>query len=79
MSYLLDEIDSATIYSRPKEGSIDIVGHWGIVVHNVSGHYLVHNMPTTGTVATPTSNISAPWKPVVNLPNPIRRFKECSS
>jgi hypothetical protein len=45
MPYLLDEIHSAAIYSRPKEGSFDIVGHWGIVVHNDSGNYLVHNMP----------------------------------
>jgi hypothetical protein len=68
MPYLLDEIESATIYSRPKEGSIDIVGHWGIVVQNDSGSYLVHNTPKTGTVATPTSIMTKNWRAVADLP-----------
>ncbi|CAK65156.1 unnamed protein product (macronuclear) [Paramecium tetraurelia] len=70
MSYLLDKIHSATIYKRPKEGSlevVDIVGHWGIVVVNDSGSYLVHNMPDTGTTATSISNLSNNWTPVAQL------------
>ena len=66
--YLNSEITSASIWSRPKEGSPDIVGHWGIVVKNSAGEYLCHNMPKTGTVATPSSNMSNNWKKVVDLP-----------
>ncbi|CAD8210681.1 unnamed protein product [Paramecium octaurelia] len=69
MPYLLDTIQSAIIYTRPKESSsFDVFGHWGIVVVNNSGSYLVHNMPETGTIATPVSNMSNNWKPVANLP-----------
>lgn len=42
MPYLLDEIDSASIYWREANNPF---GHIGIVVHNASGSYLVHNMP----------------------------------
>ncbi|CAD8202433.1 unnamed protein product [Paramecium pentaurelia] len=67
MPYLLDEIDSATVYKRPKEANFHCVDHWGIVVTNKSGSYLVHNMPETGTVATPASNMSNNWKKVEEL------------
>ncbi|CAD8104730.1 unnamed protein product [Paramecium primaurelia] len=67
MPYLLDPILSATEYQRPKQSGPDIVHHWGIVVTNKSGSYLVHNMPETGTVATPVSNMSNNWKPYQNL------------
>jgi len=33
-----------------------------------SGFYLVHIIPETGAVATPASNMSKNWKPVVELP-----------
>lgn len=65
MPYLLDEIHSAAIFTRSKQSGLDIVHHWGIVVKNKSGSYLVHNMPETGIVATPTSNMSNQWKSVV--------------
>ena len=68
MPYLLDSIHSAAIYSRPKESGLDLVGHWGIVVKNASGSYLCHNMPKTGTVATPASNMSGNWKHVTDVP-----------
>ena len=62
MPYLLDPITSATVYSREKQSGPQIVKHWGIVVHNASGSYLVHNMPETGIVATPASNMSDQWQ-----------------
>ena len=62
MGYLTDEITEAAIYTRPKQSGIDLVGHWGIVVSNKSGRFLVHNMPKTGTVATPASDMSSKWK-----------------
>ena len=68
MPYLLDSIDSATVYKRPKQSGPKIVDHWGIVVHNKSGSYLVHDMPETGTVATPIENMSNNWKPAYDLP-----------
>eukprot|EP01088_Endostelium_zonatum_P011998 TRINITY_DN26161_c0_g1_i1.p1 TRINITY_DN26161_c0_g1~~TRINITY_DN26161_c0_g1_i1.p1 ORF type:complete len:129 (+),score=21.26 TRINITY_DN26161_c0_g1_i1:30-389(+) len=53
-------ITKAEIYSRPKQSGIDLVGHWGVVVH-VTGHgkYLIHNVPGSGTVATAASNMDS--------------------
>ena len=47
---------------------LDLCGHWGIVVTNKSGKYLVHNTPKTGVVATPASNMSKNWSPEVEIP-----------
>ena len=51
MGYLTDKIHWAAVYKRPKEGKVQIVEHWGIVVQNSFGKYLVHDMPGHGVVA----------------------------
>jgi hypothetical protein len=52
MGYLTDKINWAAVYKRPLESDIQIVQHWGIVVQNSFGKYLVHDMPQHGVVAT---------------------------
>jgi hypothetical protein len=62
MAYNHSRILSASVWSRPKQSGVDIFGHWGVVV-DVEGHgsFLLHNTPESGTVATPTSNMSTLW------------------
>lgn len=68
-SYNYAKITDAIIYERPKQSGPNIVGHWGVVV-NVEGHgkYLIHNTPSSGTVATPASNMSSQWSCIAQIP-----------
>lgn len=69
MSYNHSPITAASLWTRPKECAIDVAGHWGVVV-SVQGHgdFLLHNGPSSGTVATPASNMSKHWSKITTLP-----------
>jgi hypothetical protein len=63
------KITSASIYQRPKQSGIDLVGHWGVVV-KIEGYsaQLIHNTPDSGTIVTSVSNMSNKWSKLTDIP-----------
>eukprot|EP00056_Hartaetosiga_gracilis_P016126 m.3963 g.3963 ORF g.3963 m.3963 type:complete len:115 (-) comp3779_c0_seq1:397-741(-) len=62
------QISSASVWSRPKQTGPDLAGHWGVVVKNRDGDWLIHNTPASGVVVTPARYMSSKWSKQNDIP-----------
>ena len=62
-------IIKASIWATPTNSGPNLEGYWGVLV-TVENHgdYLIHNSPSSGTVATAASNMSSLWSKVRDIP-----------
>lgn len=69
MSYNHNRITAASIWTRDKLSGPNLVGHWGVVVSVEGfGNYLIHNTPSTGTIAVDARQMSSDWTSVGSFP-----------
>jgi len=64
-----ENVVSADHYSRPMQGSGDLIDHRGVVMTTDKGNkFLVHSGPGYGSVVTPASNMSSKWTKGKSIP-----------